>query len=77
MHKCDTRLHVFNRVLRKFAYRTGCRRGEILNLKWRSVDLGKHPNVKLEPGETKSGDDRVIPLTSDLVRTFEALHENQ
>lgn len=56
----------------QFAYRTGSRRGQILNLKWPSVDL---PNavVRLEPGETKSGDGRTIPLTSDLVSMLEAL----
>lgn len=56
----------------QFAYKTGCRRGEILNLKWINVDL-TDTTVRLEPGETKSGDGRTIPLTSDLVTMFEAM----
>lgn len=56
----------------QFAYRTGCRRGEILGLKWRNIDLAA-TTVRLEPGETKSGQGRTIPLSSDLVRMFEGM----
>jgi integrase len=44
-----------------FAYYTGCRIGEILGLQWRQVDLIARI-VRLEVGETKSGEGRVIPL---------------
>jgi len=57
-----------------FAYHTGTRRGEILNLKWSQVDLA-HNIVRLEPGETKNKDARVIPLTTELITTLKALHE--
>ncbi|MCC6365049.1 MAG: site-specific integrase [Bryobacterales bacterium] len=48
-----------------FAYYTGCRKGEILKLRWTQVDL-KHKVVRLEPGETKNKEARVIPLVSEL-----------
>ncbi len=48
-----------------FAYYTGCRRGEILHLQWPQVDLTRHV-VRLNPGETKSGEGRVLPLGSEL-----------
>lgn len=48
-----------------FAYFTGCRRGEILSLEWRQVDLSRGV-VRLDPGTTKNDDSRVIPLTSEL-----------
>jgi len=48
-----------------FAYWTGCRRGEILSLQWRQVDLTRSA-VRLDPGTTKNDDSRVIPLVPDL-----------
>jgi integrase len=48
-----------------FAYLTGCRKGEILGLQWRQVDLARHV-VRLNAGETKSGEGRILPLGSDL-----------
>jgi integrase len=48
-----------------FAYLTGCRKGEILGLRWEQVDLARHV-VRLNAGETKSGEGRVLPLGSDL-----------
>jgi integrase len=48
-----------------FAYFTGCRRGEILGLQWSQVDLDRHI-VRLNAGETKSGDGRLLPLGSEL-----------
>jgi integrase len=48
-----------------FAYYTGCRKGEILNLRWDQVDsLAKL--VRLEPGETKNDEARTIPLIGEL-----------
>ena len=49
-----------------FAYYTGCRKSEILGLLWEQVDLlGKV--VRLNPGETKNEEGRVIPLVSELL----------
>jgi len=52
-----------------FAYYTGCRKGEILALQWPQVDLSQRC-VRLEPGETKNDDARIIPLAPGL---YEAL----
>jgi integrase len=48
-----------------FAYYTGCRKGEILGLRWLQVDLSNRV-VRLEPGETKNDEARTIPLMGEL-----------
>jgi integrase len=48
-----------------FAYCTGCRKAEILSLRWSQVDLTTR-TVKLEPGETKNDEGRTIPLIGEL-----------
>jgi len=48
-----------------FAFWTGCRKGEILSLIWPQVDLIERV-VRLEPGETKNDEARVIPLVDEL-----------
>lgn len=55
-----------------FAYNTGCRKGEILALRWDQVDLGER-TVRLNPGETKNEEGRVIPMTPDLHKTLAIL----
>ena len=52
-----------------FGYYTGCRKGEILALKWIQVDLSEHV-VRLEPGTTKNEEARTIPLDGDLCETL-------
>lgn len=49
-----------------FAYNTGCRKGEILALGWEQVDLFANV-VRLNPGETKNDDGRVIALAGELL----------
>ena len=44
-----------------FAFNTGMRRGEILNLKWSNIDH-KAGVVRLKEGDTKEGKEKVIPL---------------
>lgn len=48
-----------------FAYSTGCRKGEILSLRWEQVDFSARV-VRLEPGETKNDEGRTIPLIGEL-----------
>jgi integrase len=52
-----------------FAYYTGCRKGEILALRWSQVDLAERV-VRLLAGETKNGDPRTIPLVPELFETL-------
>ena len=49
-----------------FAYWTGCRKGEILALRWSQVDF-QASVVRLEPGETKNDQARIIPLAGELL----------
>jgi integrase len=51
------------------AYGTGMRRGELVSLKWEQVDL-LNRQVRLNAGETKNGEGRVIPLGDELVEAL-------
>ncbi len=59
------------RPLLVFAYQTGCRKGEILSLRWNQVDLIERL-VRLHPGTTKNDEPRVIPLAGELYEMLEA-----
>ena len=48
-----------------FAYYTGMRKGEILELQWSQVDLHRG-TVRLEVGTTKNNDARTVALPSDV-----------
>ncbi len=54
------------------ALHTGMRRGEILSLAWRTVDLNRD-EIHIEAVNEKAGRGRVIPLTDDLLATLKAL----
>jgi Site-specific recombinase XerD len=58
------------RALLVFAYHTGCRKAEILSLKWDQVDLSERL-VRLEPGTTKNDEPRVIPVAGELYEVLE------
>ncbi len=47
------------------AYETAMRQGEILNLTWDKVDL-KAGFIRLKAGDTKTNENRIIPLTSKV-----------
>jgi integrase len=57
-----------------FAYYTGCRKGEILALKWSQVDLIERL-VRLNPGETKNDQGRLIPLVPELFEVLKLQRE--
>lgn len=59
-----------------FAYKTGWRRSEVLNLTWKSVDL-KERIVCLEPGETKNGEGRVAYLEGELLNVMTDLQKKR
>jgi integrase len=47
------------------AYYTGMRRGEILNLRWHQIDLGKGL-IRLEGADTKTQKGRLVPINVTL-----------
>lgn len=55
----------------KLAYSTGMRRGEVISLQWENVDL-LNRQIRLNPGDTKNGEGRVIPLGDELVDTLQS-----
>ena len=57
------------RPILTFAFYTGCRRGEILSLRWSQVDLANRM-VRLEPGTTKNRHARELPLAPELFETL-------
>ena len=50
----------------RFALATGCRKTEILRLEWTRVDFARRV-AWLDPGTTKNGDGRGVPLNRDAV----------
>jgi integrase len=54
----------------KLAVETGMRRGEIVSITWKSVDLGKRT---LELRETKNGESRIVPLSSEAINILSGL----
>jgi len=59
-----------------FAYHTGWRSGELLNLTWDKVDL-KQGIISLNPGETKSEEARTVYLNQELVTEIRNLQANR
>jgi integrase len=56
------------------ALHTGMRRGELLALRWRSVDF-ERGCLTVEPATEKTGRGRVIPMTDELAGTLAALRQ--
>lgn len=61
-----TALPNYIQALVTFAYYTGWRKQEILNLKWNQVDLQERI-IRLDPNQTKTGAGRVIALDGELL----------
>ena len=62
--------------LATFAYRTGWRTGEILNLKWDQVDTNEG-TVTLAAGTTKNDEPRIIILDTECMRVMREQHLNR
>jgi integrase len=58
-------LPYYARPVVTFAYRTGWRKAEVLDLTWERVDL-REGTVRLEPGESKNEEARTLYLDSEL-----------
>jgi integrase len=61
----------------RFALATGCRMREILRMEWDRVDFNRRV-AWLDPGTTKNGDGRGLPLNRDAIlalRSVQGLHE--
>jgi len=56
----------------RFAYWTGCRKAEMLGMRWDWVDLNAAV-VMLPASITKSGEGRVLPLVPELVELLTAM----
>ena len=59
-----------------FAYFTGWRKGEIMNLKWNQVNL-REGIVRLEPGETKNNEGRTLFMEPELWQMMKELHRKR
>lgn len=59
-----------------FAYHSGWRKEEILNLRWDRVDL-KEGLVRVDPGETKNEEGRTFYLNDELMRELRELFSHR
>jgi len=59
------------RPIVQFGLATGCRMGEIFGLEWARVDFGRRV-AWLDPGTTKNGDGRGIPLNREALLALRA-----
>ena len=58
----------------RFFLLTGCRRSEVVNLKWSDIDLEKRViNIR----QTKTHRDRIIPISSELMQVITALDRSK
>jgi len=58
------------------AYWTGCRKSEILGLKWSQVDF-LNRRIDLKPKDTKNSEPRIIPITKELYEALMLLWQNR
>src|SRR5262245_49220546 len=68
---CKNARELWLRSLLATAYTFGFRKSELLNLRVRQVDL-LNRTIRLNAGETKSGDGRTVKLTSDVFFLLQA-----
>ncbi len=59
-----------------FGYLTGCRKGEIIRLRWDQFDLSERI-VDLGPDQTKNGEPRTLPLFGELYEMILMISERR
>jgi integrase len=59
-----------------FAYHSGWRKSEILALTWYRVDL-REGIARLDPGETKNEEGRILYFNEELMKEMKTLHSNR
>ncbi|MGE5305363.1 MAG: site-specific integrase [Alphaproteobacteria bacterium] len=64
-------LPVYLRPMVTFAYYTGWRKGEILDLRWSQVDL-QEKIIRLNPEQSKNGTGRLVAIDGELVNVLQA-----
>ncbi|MBM3300514.1 MAG: tyrosine-type recombinase/integrase, partial [Deltaproteobacteria bacterium] len=69
-------LHDWYRPIAQTAYYTGMRRGEILGLTWRRVDLKKRM-IFLGPDDVKERQWKRVPIHRDLIPILESVRSGQ
>ena len=62
-------LPAYLKPLLTLGYWSGMRKGEMFGLRWEQVDLRERV-IRLNPGETKNKDGRILPLFGDLLETI-------
>lgn len=60
----------FKDLIQLYLY-TGCRRNEGLDLTWDDIDMGKG---KIFIKETKSGESRIVPINSELLKVLKSMN---
>jgi integrase len=58
------------KLLLVLAYHLGCRKGELLSLRWNQIDR-RAKQIRLNPGETKSGPGRLLPIYGEMAAFIE------
>jgi len=72
--KLRQELPEYLRLVATMAYYTGTRLGEILKIRWGSVDF-RHGELRLDAGMTKNDEARSIPLFGELREMLKIEHE--
>lgn len=72
LHACQPKANrnIYTRPFVILALETAMRRGELLGLKWKNIDINKRTAFILL---TKNGESRTVPLSSRAIETLKAL----
>ena len=72
LHACEPKANrnIYTRPFVILALETAMRRGEILSLRWESINLGKRTAFL---SLTKNGESRTVPLSNRAIETLQAL----